>query len=601
MAAHLVGIDLGTTNTVVYRMDAANPEAAPEIFMIPQVVERGEAAERKALPSFVYLPDPKETPKGALDLPWRSAADFCVGEYARKRSPEAPGKVVSSMKSWLCSKNVDRMAKILPWGRNNPERQLSPVEASAAVLAHVRDAWNERFAKDDESLKLENQEIVLTVPASFDAVARELTMKAAEAAGLKPTLLEEPLAAFYCWLLESGEAWREKLKPGQTALVVDIGGGTSDFTLVRATENKGELSLERAAVGRHILLGGDNMDLTLAYVMAAKLKAESGASLDQLQLAGLTHACRQAKETLLSSSDAPAQKLTVLGRGSGVVGGSLSVTLSKEELDTALLDGFLPECGADAKPVEQVKAGLRSFGLAYEADPAITRHLADFIASNCASADAMPTAILFNGGVVKGARLKERLLSTIGKWLPGGSASLQALAGTDPDLAVAKGACFYAAVRKGKGIRVKAGSPRSYYLGVESSMPAVPGFKPPTTALCVVPFGMEEGSGADIACDGLGLLVGENSEFTFFASTARKDDKPGATLDDAFSKPELEALAPLSTRLQESADFPPGSLVPVSLRGELTETGTLQVSCVGPKGEKWKLEFELRAAGQPTS
>ena len=594
---HFVGIDLGTTNSVVYWMDSDAEQARPEIFGITQIVEQGELAERKMLPSFVYLPDPKETPKGSLNLPWKSGADLSVGEYARKRSPEVPGKVISSMKSWLCSQNVDRNAKILPWNRNNPDRQLSPVEASAKILEHIRDAWNDKFAKNDKSQRLEEQEIILTVPASFDAVARELTVKAAEMAGLKPTLLEEPLAAFYCWLLESGESWRESIKPGQTALVVDIGGGTSDFTLVRASDQAGNLSFERVAVGRHILLGGDNMDLTLAYAMAAKIKAESGASLDQLQIAGLTHASRQAKETLLASDGVPPQKLTVLGRGSSVVGGSISCTLSREEVDATLLDGFLPECGLDAKAASGPKSGLRSFGLSYEANPAITAHLAEFISQHCKTPESLPSAILFNGGVTKGLRLRQRLVSTIGKWLPSPN-SLKVMGGTDPDLAVAKGACFYASVRKGKGIRIKAGSARSYYVGIESSMPAVPGFKLPMQALCVAPFGMEEGSGADISYSGLGLLVGETTEFLFFASTSRKDDQPGQVINDAMENPELEKLSPLSASLPPAEGIPSGSLTPVTLRSELTETGTLQVWCLGENDNKWKLEFELRASGQ---
>lgn len=596
----LVGIDLGTTNTVVYWMDAEVEGAMPQIFPLPQVVAQGELSERNLLPSFVYLPDPKETPEGSLDLPWRKGSDFCVGEYACKRSPEVPGKVISSMKSWLCSQNVDRNARTLPWNRNNPARQLSPVEASARMLEHIRDAWNWHFAKDDPSLRLEEQEVILTVPASFDAVARELTVKAAGMAGLNPTLLEEPLAAFYCWLLESGDAWRESLKPGQTALVVDIGGGTSDFTLVRAADQAGSLSFERVAVGRHILLGGDNMDLTLAYAMAAKLKREAGASLDMHQMAGLTHACRQAKETLLAADGVKPQKLTVLGRGSSVIGGSISTTLSREEVDATLLDGFLPECGLDAKSSSAPKAGLRSFGLSYEADPAVTSHLAEFLGQHCKTPEALPGAILFNGGVTKGARIRQRLVSTIGKWLPGGPDSLKVMGGTDPDLAVAKGACFYAGVRKGKGIRIKAGSARSYYIGVESSMPAVPGFKPPVQALCVAPFGMEEGTGADIAYSGLGLLVGETTEFSFFASTVRKGDQLGEVIDDAMESKELERLAPLGASLPPVEGFPAGSLVPVTLRGELTETGTLQVWCIGEGGGKWKLEFELRASGQNT-
>ncbi len=591
----LVGIDLGTTNTVVYWMDAEAEGSRPEIFMIAQTVESGETDRRRTLPSFVYLPDAKDLAKGALALPWDKDADCCVGDFARKSAPLVPGKVIASTKSWLCAQNVDRNAKTLPWNRNQPERQLSPVEASAKILQHIRDAWNAEFAKGDKALKLERQDIILTVPASFDAVARELTVKAAEMAGLKPTLLEEPLAAFYCWLLESGDSWRESLKPGETALVVDIGGGTSDFTLVRAADEGGSLGFERVAVGRHILLGGDNMDLTLAYAVAAKIKREQGASLDAYQIAGLTHACRQAKEALLSADGVPPQRLTVLGRGSGVVGGAISSELSREELDAALLDGFLPECGLDAVTSDAPKAGLRSFGLSYEANPAITKHLAEFIAANCRKPEDFPRSILFNGGVTKAPRIRERIVSTLGKWAPEGVA-LKVMGGTDPDLAVAKGGCWYANVRNGKGIRIKAGSSRAYYVGIEPSMPAVPGFRLPVQALCVVPFGMEEGTGEDIAYSGLGLLLGETTEFRFLSSTARRKDRPGEILDDALENPELEQLPPLAATLPPAEGIPAGSLIPVTLRSELTETGTLQVWCIGENSAKWKLEFELRAS-----
>jgi len=590
----LVGIDLGTTNTVVYWMDAEAEGARPEIFMTTQTVASGETAALPSLPSFVYLPDPKELPKGALALPWDKKAEACVGAFARSSAPSSPGKVVSSAKSWLCAQNVDRNAKILPWNRKQPERQLSPVEASSLILQHIRDAWNAEFAKGDESLFLERQETILTVPASFDAVARELTVKAAEMAGLKPTLLEEPLAAFYCWLLESGESWRESLKPGDTALVVDIGGGTSDFTLVRAAGEGGNLGFERVAVGRHILLGGDNMDLTLAYAVAAKIKREQGAVLDAYQIAGLTHACRQAKEALLSSNDAPPQRLTVLGRGSGVIGGAIGSELSREELDDALLEGFLPDCGLDAKPSDAPKAGLRSFGLSYEADPAITKHLAAFVSANCKTEAEFPSCVLFNGGVTKAPRIRERIVSALSKWKTSGSA-LKTMSGTDPDLAVAKGGCWYANVRAGKGIRIKAGSSRAYYIGIEPSMPAVPGFVPPVQALCVVPFGMEEGTGQDIECEGLGLLVGETTEFRFLSSTSRRKDKAGDAVENALESPELEQLPPLSATLPPAEGVQAGSLIPVSLRSELTETGTLQVWCVGEGDAKWKLEFELRA------
>lgn len=594
---NFIGIDLGTTNTVLYSVHADSKDFAPELFTIPQLTAAGESEKKSSLPSFVYLPDAKDLPAGALDLPWAGNRDFCVGAFARKASSQTPGKVISSAKSWLCSQNIDRTAKVLPWNRGNEDRQISPLEASARLLEHLRDAWNAEKAVGDESLRLENQNIILTVPASFDAVARELTVKAAEKAGLKVTLLEEPLAAFYCFLAEKQESWRGDLSVGDTVLVVDIGGGTSDFTLVRAIDEGGNLSFERVAVGRHILLGGDNMDLTLAYSVAQKLKAEKNITLDQYQISGLTHACREAKETLLSDADAKPVKLAVLGRGSSVIGGTISTTLSRAEVDAILMDGFLPECEFGVQAQNQPRSGLRSFGLLYESDPAITKHLAGFLAKHCVEGVAFPNAVLFNGGVTKSSGIRDRIVSVLNKWKAASAPQVKVISGSDPDLAVAKGACVYASIREGgKGIRVKAGSSHAYYIGVESTMPAIPGFTVPVQALCAVPFGMEEGTSADIPYDGLGLIVGETTEFRFFGSTIRRDDTPGRLLDNAPGNPDLEEISKMTAELPAGENLPAGSLVPVRLRAGLTETGTVRIDCIGSEGREWKLEFELRAS-----
>lgn len=597
MSNYLVGIDLGTTNTVVYYIDKTQEEAVPELFKVLQVTESGEIDEREELPSFVYIPDEKELPEGAIDLPWKSGNDCSVGTFARKNAPQLPGKVIASTKSWLCAENVDRLAPILPWNRNNPEKQMSPLQASQQILEHIKNAWDHVIAEGDSEKELANQSVVLTVPASFDAVARELTVKAAEEAGINVVLLEEPLAAFYAWLYDTGEQWREQIQPDDVVLVCDIGGGTTDFTLIKAVDKDGTLEFERLAVGKHILLGGDNMDLTTAYTVANKLKTEKNTTLDNYQIAGLTHACRDAKEVLLSSIDAPPQKLTVLGRGSSLIGGTITTEISREDLVDVMLDGFFPACEFDAKPAEAARAGLRSFGLSYEANPAITLHLAHFLHSQTnGGSENMPNCIFFNGGVTKAGAVRKRIVDTVSSWLPEGSDKVKVISGNDPDKSVAKGGARYGHVREGEGIRIKAGSSHSYYIGVESSMPAIPGFTPPVSALCVIPAGMEEGTGEDIPYSGLGLLVGQASQFRFFSTTVRNEQLAGQVIEDVEGCEDIDELPMLATNLEASNEIPAGSLIPITLRSELTETGTLQVWCISEDGaNKWKLEFELRS------
>jgi molecular chaperone DnaK (HSP70) len=590
MARFTIGIDLGTTNTAVAYLDTAADEPRPEVFHAKQIVAAGEVDSGLTLPSFAYLPDANEVPAGGLDLPWASDRDYCVGAWARKNASALPGKTISSAKSWLCAANVDRVAPILPWNRGNPQRQLSPVDAAKIIMEHLRDAWNHQFPDDD--CRFEDQDLTLTVPASFDAVARNLTVKAATEAGLSVTLLEEPQAAFYAWLQDAGEGWRDLTEAGDRILVCDIGGGTTDFSLIQVLDEDGDLALERIAVGNHILLGGDNLDLTLAYTVAAKLQA-AGTQLDAYQISGLTHACREAKEVLAGNPDAGPQTLTVLGRGSSVIGGSISTELAYDELHDVLVNGFFPDCPVDSEPAEQQRAGLRDFGLDYASDPAITKHLAAFLSRQQHEGEGVvPEAVLFNGGVTKAAAFRDRVVGALNSWQ---DAEISVLTGTHPDLAVAVGACWYGYVRQGNAIRIKAGSPHSYYVGIESTMPAVPGFTPPTQALCVVPFGMEEGTELDIPYSGLGLVVGASTEFRFVASTERQDDYAGQILPDAAS-PALHELPALSAELPaDDADTPPGTLLPVRLRTVLAESGTLELWCIEDGGtRRWSLEYELR-------
>jgi len=590
---YLIGIDLGTTNTVLYYCEADQPVPTLQLFKITQTVASGETQALPLLPSFIYLPDERESATTNLALPWDEHPRYSVGEFARRNAALSPDRSVVSAKSWLCAEGVDRRSPLLPTTQTSRDRQLSPLDAARLILEHLRNAWNHTMAAADPSARLEEQEIVLTVPASFDAVARELTGEAARLAGLNVTLLEEPLAAFYAWLHQRGEHWRQDLKPGDTVLVCDIGGGTSDFSLIRAVNQDGNLELERAAVGRHILLGGDNMDLAAAYHLATELQRDRGLRFDTYQLMGLTGACREAKEKLLADPALPPQPVTVLGRGSSVIGGTITAKISSATLAQIIVDGFFPSCAVADRPQVNAQSGLRTFGLRYEADPAITRHLAEFLSKHVSDDSAMPNKILFNGGVIKAAAIRDRMLKTVQSWLPA-EGHLTELLGTDPDLAVARGACWYASVKRGKGIRVRAGSARSYYLGIEPAMPAVPGFIPPLQALCVAAFGMEEGTGIDIAYHGLGLVVGEKTQFQFLSSTERHDDQIGRMLPDA-AEAGLEHHAPLTATLPTGEDVPAGSLLPVKLRTELTETGTLQIWCLAEDREdRWKLEFELR-------
>jgi len=400
------------------------------------------------------------------------------------------------------------------------------------------------------------------------------------------TLLEEPQAAFYSWLAHQGDAWRKQLRVGDVVLVCDVGGGTTDFSLIAVSERSGDLELERIAVGDHILLGGDNMDLALSYALAGQL-AQKGTKLDAWQQRALTLACRGAKEQLFAATAPERVPIAVLGRGSKVIGGSIKTELRREDVEASILDGFFPACAADAKPARARRVGLQEMGLAYAHDAAITRHLAEFIGRH----GRMPTAILWNGGVMKGDLLRRRLMDTVAGWA-GGSAP-RALTGTDLDLAVAHGAASYGLTRRGRGVRIRGGAARAYYIGVESAMPAVPGMPPPIKAVCVVPFGMEEGSAADVPASEMGLVVGEPAEFRFLGSSTRKQDPLGAVVE-GWDVEELDELAPVEAVLPASASEAEGAVVPVKLHTHVTAVGTLELSCVARDGRKWKLEFDVR-------
>lgn len=588
----ILGIDLGTTHTavaVVRPDDDGEAYRAPETFEIPQLVRPADVKARKSLPSCVYLAGPGDLPEGALDLPFATDQEFMVGEAARERGAEIPTRLVASSKSWLCHGGVDREGDILPpegLGEDPEIDRISPVDAAHRLLAHVRAAWEHTHPDHP----FEAHEILVTVPASFDVVARALTMKAAEQAGFPDVvLLEEPQAAFYAWLAQVGDGFREQLKAGDRVLVCDIGGGTSDFSLIEVKEDeKGKLGLERVAVGDHLLLGGDNMDLALAHILHQKLVSQKK-KLDGAQQRSLVLAARRAKEAMLLDPSLESQTLTVLGRGRSLFGGKITVDLDRKTLEQVLLEGFFPKVAREDRPQERKRAGFMELGLPFVSDAAITRHLAKFLGDH--AAEARPTHILFNGGVFNAPLLRDRLMEVLSSW---GDPPV-ALEGADNDLAVSRGAAWYGAVRAGGGIKIRGGTARSYWVGLEAAMPAVPGMEPPIRALCVVPFGMEEGTEAEVPSQPLGVVVGEETTFRFLSSSTRKDDRIGAVLDEFTWPDELEETAPVHATWTTDA-HEAGEVVPVHLHAKLTELGTLELWCVSTEDEdeRFRLEYDVR-------
>ncbi len=609
---YVIGIDLGTTNSVLAYtpLEVERPEV--QVLPIPQNI--AATVERlNGLPSFLYLAPEHEQ---GLELPWSGPRRFVAGEGARRRSAETPDRTVAAAKSWLAHSRVDRHQPILPWNAPADVDKVSPVTATQRYLEHLVDAWN--VAMPDAPLA--EQHVVLTVPASFDAAARELTREAALAAGLPQhmVLLEEPQAAIYNWLDDNGDRWRRVLSVGDTLLVCDVGGGTTDLTLVGVSEEKGELVLRRLAVGNHLLVGGDNMDLALAHWAAGKF-AEQGVELDPWQSVSLWHACRAAKEELLAGAGGKKKHtITVAGRGSKLIGKSKSVEVDRDEALGLFMNGFFPRCAVTDRPARQRVSGFQEIGLPFEADTAITRHLAAFLqAHGDESQPARPTEVLFNGGVFKAAGLQERLLEVLGDWFAagavtsgdrtakkskssGGSSPTESastmprrLAGThDLDHAVARGAAVYGWSKQRGGVRIRGGTARSYYVGIESSGLAIPGAPRPLRALCVVPIGMEEGTETDVPSGEIGLVVGEPAQFRFFSSSTRKEDKPG-DLVATWSPEEIAETDALETTLP--ADETQDEYVPVRFHSRITELGMFELWCVAAKTDhRWKLEFSVR-------
>ncbi len=590
----VIGIDLGTTHCAMSR--ASLDEGAVAVAVdVMQLVGPSTVEAKRLLPSFLYFGAEAE---GPLPLPWDDERTIAVGELARARAVEAPARVISSAKSWLCHPGVDRRGSLLPQGAAADIEAISPVEASYRYLDHLAESYAQAYPGE----ALGDQEIILTVPASFDAAARDLTVEAAQAAGFENlTLLEEPQAALYAWIAGHGSSFRQQLRVGDVIIVVDVGGGTTDFSAIAVSESDGAFELTRIAVGDHILLGGDNMDLALAHVAKQKLTA-AGKEIDRVQLAALTYAARSAKERLLSDPDLASSPIALAARGSQLIGGSLRTDIAQEEVSRTLIDGFFPVVQRTARPISRARAGLTQLGLPYAQDAAVTRHLAAFLAKQASAAGGSgemlrPTAVLFNGGVMKSTRLRARVMEVLSSWLAEvGAPPPRVLEGGDLDMGVAMGAATYGLVRRGRGLRIRGGTARSYYVGIESAVPAVPGIEPPIVAMCVAPFGMEEGSPVTVFPEELGVVVGEPVRFRFFSSSVQRDDPTGAQLE-SWKDTEIEELPPIEVTLPAEGRRD-GDVVPIKLAASVTEVGTLLLEAVPSEpvkaDERWKIELSVR-------
>jgi molecular chaperone DnaK (HSP70) len=594
-ARYLIGIDLGTTNSAVAYIDTRAADPRVRVFEIDQLVAPGEVAARRQLPSFVYLAGDLDLAPHETALPWRPVARVdrdpqaaattalrpVVGELARNQGARMASRMIASAKSWLCHPGVDRHAAILPWGDSDGPK-LSPVAAQALILGHLREAWD--HAHPDAPLA--EQEVLVTVPASFDEAARELTLAAAAKAGYPPVvLLEEPQAAFYAWI--DGHRGDSRLAAGDRVLVFDVGGGTTDFTLI----DVGDGDFTRTAVGDHLLLGGDNLDLTLAKRVEQRLVARTGKKLDALQWHGLVHACRLAKEALLGDEAPATAPIVVQSRGAKLIGGTLRDEVTRDELDAVLFDGFFPVVAADA-PLARGRGGLQEFGLPYASDPAVTRHLATFLARH---GGAQVSAILFNGGAMTPRALRTRVIEQIAAWQ---GTPPRELPSAMPELAVAQGAAYYGLVRRGLAIRIKGGTPRAFYIGVDTGAAA-------RMAVCLAPAGLEDGARVQLARD-FRLVTNRPVSFRLYSSSSRAD-APGALVPIGDGRPEtledgsdLLELPPIVTVLRARGR----GEVTVRLEVHITELGALEISCVEPAGEPggapaetWKLAFDMRSGG----
>lgn len=572
----VLGIDLGTTNCTMSFSWISDEQKEPVIHSIPipQVMQQGVEGQSGALPSFLYLPLDEEVASGQTCLDWpelESEKKWSFGVFARERGAKVPERLVGSAKSWLCHAGVDRRSALLPQGKE----VISPVEATEKLLRYMAAVWN----RLEETPDLTKTDVVVTVPASFDPGARQLVQEALDQADFsRVSLVEEPQAAVYAWLHDHESSWRDQLCVGDTILVVDIGGGTTDFSLVKVVDQKGDFGLERISVGDHLLLGGDNMDLALAYFVKQKLE-DQGRSIDDWQLQELIHTCRSAKEELLQDDEKEQVEISIQGRGSRLVGKALSCSVTKDEVQNLLVEGFFPEVDRDCLVKKQHDFGLSTVALPFAHDPRVTAHLATFLQK------VEPRWILFNGGTMKAKVLQDRVCAVVSSWC---SNPVEVLQGADLDQAVGRGAVAYGLASKGVSVRIKSGASRSYFIGVEACRPAIPGIPAPLEAVCVVPLGMEEGTEQSLGTRVFSLTLGSLARFRFFRS--KQASVFGQSLR---SVQELEELHPVESMMESVKED--GNSVCVQLKSVFTDLGVLELWCQGVDSEKkWKLEFELR-------
>ncbi|MEW5745853.1 MAG: Hsp70 family protein [Nitrospirota bacterium] len=606
-ARYRIGIDLGTTNSALSFIDAEQGgDKGIERFSIPQLAGEGIIQELPVLPSFLYLPGEYELPPGSIALPWEKESTRIVGMFARIQGARVPANLVASAKSWLSHSRVDRKGPILPWGRETAARRVSPVEASSLYLRHLKDAWNYAVAQGDARRALEEQQLVVTIPASFDESARELTAEAAQMAGLRHfTMLEEPQAAFYSWLAAHEQDWRDTVRPGALILVFDVGGGTTDFTLITIHEEAGAPVFRRVAVGDHLLLGGDNMDLALARGIEKKVTGGSG-RFDYQQWLSAVQQCREAKEELLGQGQRESVPVTILGRGRRVVGELLRTELTAAEVRDTIIEGFFKKVELD-EPVQRGRAtGLQELGLPFVSDTAVMRHLSSFLKRHAGSKElprvidsrsgeavVRPDMLLFNGGVFKSPVIREQAVDVITHWFSDGEWRVQVLENDTLDQAVAIGAAYYAAVREGRGRRIAAGTARAYYIGVErAGERADAQLVNPVTAVCVLPRGFEEGGELHLSSPEFQVMTNSPVSFTLYASSYRVGDEPGQVI--TAERDEFVELPPVRTVLHFGKSA--GRVrIPVSLGIRLNEFGTLDLWCESKKTpHRWKLAFQLR-------
>lgn len=585
---YFVGIDLGTTNSSVAYSHAEEDSTNIEQYKIHQLISEGLVDALEVLPSLIYIPSNTDYPAGSLDLPWSQDNTVVIGEMARREWSRAGHRVVHSSKSWLCHNSVDSKEKILPFKSSlDTEQKLSAFDATCLLLKHIKDSWNYDYSEGLLAGKLEEQNIVITIPASFEPAARDATLEAAKKVGFDSVLLlEEPQAALYSWIENQKDDWREKLAVGKSILVCDIGGGTTDFSLMRTFDDNGNLGFQRISVGNHILLGGDNMDLALSHLLRAKLKS-AGHAPDDKQIASLQAQARAAKEQILSK-DEEEVKVVLAGSGSSLFASSMETTLTKSEVSKIVVEGFFCSVNSNERPKPHRGLGLRDAGLHYATDASIFKHLAQFLGSQDESFHS-PDLLLFNGSMFKAGVLRDRVREVINSWADDEIKELESL---DFRLAVSRGASYYSRVACGEGIRIKASLAYSYYVGVEKAEMAIPGLEPELSLLCIAPYGTEEGSCIRLTEESFYLVTGETSQFRLFRSAFRQDSL-GQRLE--YDEAEFEEVSSLEKFLDTDGS---NQYIPVIIETDVTEIGTIDLFCAATKSDnqRWKLEFQVRDA-----